>query len=161
MKSSAKKEKKTNPSMHQTKSIFDDDLETEMVTLEKIENQKNQLLKRYYPKTTRRNTFMEREIRAQTLLLNNITFGLKSRFEALLHLLEGDLAGRVRHFILSGSTITMAKFDKIMDFLTENCAGSLHSLVITDLNNPLKRSSIDQIINLVHASKCVLTIERC
>ena len=49
------------------------------------------------------------QIKQQSLVLHNTTFGLKSRFQALLALIEGQLAGKVKHFVLSGSSITSNK----------------------------------------------------
>ena len=46
------KKKKVNrpPNMPKPVSIFDTEFETEMVTLERIDNQKKQILKSYLPK---------------------------------------------------------------------------------------------------------------
>ena len=84
-------------------------VETEMVTLERIDNQKNHLLKNCYFKKVCTDEESGIQIKAQSLILQNTNFGLKSRFAALISLLEGQLAGKVKYFNLLGSTITSAK----------------------------------------------------
>lgn len=80
-----------------------------MVTLERIDAQKNQLLKTSYYKKATTDTETGISIKAQSLILCNTNFGLKSRFAALLAILEGQLAGKVKHFDILGSTITSVK----------------------------------------------------
>ena len=60
---------------------------------------------------------MGQEIKAHSLVLQNVTFGLKSRYQALLSMLESELADKLRHFILSGSSITSQKLNAILEAL--------------------------------------------
>ena len=86
---------------------------------------------------------MGQEIKAQSLVLSNVTFGLKSRYQALLSILEGELASKLRHFILSGSSITSPKLNAILESIEENCSQTLISIHLTDLHNPIKKSTVN------------------
>lgn len=59
-----------------------------MVTLERIDSQKNQIMASCYVKKTVTLESGE-QIKPKSLVLTNVTFGLKSRFMALIGLLEG------------------------------------------------------------------------
>ena len=74
-----------------------------------------------------------------------MTFGLKSRYQALLSMLESELADKLRHFILSGSSVTSAKLNAVLEAIEENCSQSLTSIQLTDLHNPIKKSTVVQL----------------
>ena len=145
-------------------SIFDTEFETEMVTLERIDNQKRSILRSYYTRGTKSQKVLGQDIKPHTLLLQNVSFGLKSRFQALLGLLENELSDQMRHFVLSGSSITSAKLNPILESIEKNCRQSLVSIAVTDLHNPLKKSTVAQLCSMLackSGSRYVLTIERC
>ena len=135
-----------------------------MVTLERIDNQKRQLLKVYYAKGSKVKRHLGQEIKPHSLVLSNVTFGLKSRYQALLSLLENELAGRLKHFMLSGSAATSTKLNAILESIEENCSQSLNSIYLTDLSNPIKKSTVLQLCQMLSSkslSKYTLTLERC
>ena len=73
--------------------------ESEMVTLERIDNQKKHLLANcYFKKAGTAGADGSIQVKSQTLLFNDISMGLKSRFTALLALIEGPLEGKIKHF---------------------------------------------------------------
>ena len=143
--------------------------ESEMVTLERIENQKKSLLKScYFKKAT--TTLEGIQVKAQTLLLRNVSFGLRSRFLALLGLIEGSLAGKVKHFSIFESQITSQKLQQILALLQHHCQESLQSVTLVDLAHPLKKATVAELCLLLSAccdhdkgttSQAALVIERC
>ena len=106
-------------------SIFDTEFETEMVTLERIDNQKKSILRSYFAKGSKSERVLGQSIKPHTLLLRNVSFGLKSRFQALISLFENELCDQMRHFVLSGSSITSAKLNPILESIEKHCSLSL------------------------------------
>lgn len=91
-----------------TQAKASENTETEMVTLERIDSQKKQLLaSSYFRKAAQ--TESGYQIKPQSLYLESVNFAVKSRFAALINLLENQLVGKVKHFILYGSAISSAK----------------------------------------------------
>jgi len=75
-----------------TEILTQPQFESEMVTLERIEHQKTLL---------RESSVIVRGKGKADLVLNSVGFGLHSRFQALLGLLEKELRGQVKTFELN------------------------------------------------------------
>ena len=73
------------------------------------------------------------EIKAQSFVLNNVTFGLKSRYTALLELIEGPLANKLKHFVILSSSMTSVRLQQVIQALDSYCSTSLLSITLTDL----------------------------
>lgn len=68
--------------------FVDDPASTEVVTLERVDNQKNMLMKTCYFKKATDVEELGVHIKPSTLFLETVNFGVKSRFVALTTLLE-------------------------------------------------------------------------
>ena len=95
----------------------DNEFESDMVTLERIDLQKK-FLRRSYTVKSKRALAAGRE--PFTLALRNCSFGIKGRYQALIALLQGEMNEKIKHFSIEGSTIQSKKLVSILQELTMN-----------------------------------------
>lgn len=88
------------------------EFESEMVTLERIGNQKEYLRRSWTGKTGKMRH--GQDIQPHSLAMRNISFGVKGRFEALLSIIQTDLQNAIKHFSIEGSSIQSKKLAVVL-----------------------------------------------